>query len=71
MTATDLVEDMKKEFSANRRKFAPGVLIAFIRFFRELNAFSKKYRSFDEFKRDYPIQATSQRGASEHADRVT
>lgn len=62
MTAANLVEDMKTEFSANRRKFAPGVLIAFIRFFRELNALDKRYGNFDEFKRDYPIQTTSQRG---------
>jgi hypothetical protein len=62
MKPAELVDDMKTEFTSNRRRFAPGVLIAFIRFFRELGALGKKYQDFNAFKQDFPIQATSQRG---------
>jgi len=62
MTSSELIQDMKTEFTTNRRKFAPGVLVAFIRFLREIDAFGKKYKDFDEFKLAFPIQSTSRRG---------
>lgn len=62
MTASQLFEEVKNEFTGNRRRFAPGVLLAFISFLRELDALGKKYRDFDDFKQTFPVQSTSQRG---------
>ncbi|BBO34558.1 hypothetical protein [Lacipirellula parvula] len=62
MKPAELVDDMKTEFTSNRRRFAPGVLVAFIRFFKELDVLGKKYANFEAFKKDFPVQTTSQRG---------
>lgn len=60
-------QDILDEISANfdkgaRRKFLPGLLIAFIGFLRELNATNGRFKTMDEFFDMYPRQLKTASG---------
>lgn len=64
LTPGEILEQIRSNFTTGqRRRFLPGLLIAFIRFLRELNAIGGKYASLAEFYSDYP-QVTQGRGGS-------
>lgn len=62
MTRKELLHRVQAEFRDGRRRFAPGVLIAFVRFLRELDCLGGRYADFDEFSSVYPVQSASRRG---------
>jgi hypothetical protein len=59
MTADELLAEMKREFQ--RRKSVPGLLVAMIRFLRELGAIGRKFADFEEFAKAFPVQVTGAR----------
>ena len=60
MNHKQLLSAFKEEFE--RRKFVAGLLIAFIRFFRKLDALGQKYPSLDDFFQAFPQLATTSQG---------
>jgi len=62
MTPLELLNDFKQEFA--RRKFVGGLLLAFIRFFRELGALGVGFKDLDAFLQDHPQQNTTASGAT-------
>ncbi len=60
MSARELLDDFRENFG--QRRFAAGLLLAFIAFFRELNVFGRGYRDFSAFLEEYPLSQISARG---------
>lgn len=60
MTVDELLAGFRSDFA--RRKFAAGVLIAFVRFFRELGVYGAGYADFDAFLAAFPLSPVSPRG---------
>lgn len=62
LTPDEILQYIDKNFTTGRkRKFLPGLLIAFIEFLRALGATGGKYTSLDEFYKDFP-EATERAG---------
>lgn len=63
-TPDDILEEIKKNFfTGQKRKFLPALLIAFIRFLKDLDAVGGKYASLAEFYKTFPL-ATKGRGGA-------
>ena len=60
MTPAELIEDFASVFK--RRRFAAGLLLAFIDFFRELGVFGRGFNSFDEFVAAFPLSEATAAG---------
>lgn len=60
MTPAELIDDFEAVFK--RRRFAAGLLLAFIDFFRELGVFGRGFRSFDEFLAAFPLSEATAAG---------
>jgi len=60
MTVQEILEGLKAEFA--RRKFAAGLLLAYIAFLRHLGATNRKFRNFDHFLRRFPPLDTTHAG---------
>jgi hypothetical protein len=64
LTPTQILEEIRANFSGGaRRKFLPGLLLAFIGFLRELDATGGKFQSLEDFFNSYPRQTQTSRGA--------
>lgn len=65
MTADEILAEVRDNFtSGQRRKFLPGLLIAFIEFLREQDALGGRYASLAEFHADYPRVLRRSSGAA-------
>ncbi|MCI2263389.1 hypothetical protein [Xanthomonas indica] len=63
ITPKKILEDVKANFfGGQRRKFLPGLLIALIRFLRNLKATGGKYASLEEFHKDFPLVTVTSKG---------
>jgi hypothetical protein len=63
LTPQDILDEMQANFDTGaRRKFLPGLLIAFIDFLRELNATGGRFKSLEDFYAAYPRQLTTAAG---------
>ena len=63
LTPQDILDELEANFDRGaRRKFLPGLLIAFIGFLRELNATGGKYESLEEFFVAFPRQLQTASG---------
>ncbi len=63
LTPQEILDEIETNFDKGaRRKFLPGLLIAFIEFLRELNATGSKYKSLDDLYKVYPRQMKTSRG---------
>lgn len=60
MNPRQLLSAFKQEFE--RRKFVGGLLLAFIRFFRALDAFDGAYRNLNDLFHEYPQLAVTSQG---------
>src|SRR5581483_3910609 len=60
MNPSELIETFKREFE--RRKFVDGLLLAFIRFFRELGVLNAGYADLAALLMKYPQQNTTAQG---------
>lgn len=64
LTPSEILEEVRANFSGgSRRRFLPGLLLAFIAFLRELNATGGRFASLSEFYKTYPRVTQSSRGA--------
>lgn len=63
LTPQGILDELEANFDKGaRRKFLPGLLIAFIGFLRDLDATGGKYESLDEFYAAHPRQLQTKRG---------
>jgi len=65
MTPEQLLDEFRTVF--DRRRFSAGLLIAFIRFLRDLGAFGRGFASLDDFLQAFPLSAVSARGGQANA----
>jgi hypothetical protein len=64
MTPEAILEEVRANFSGgSRRRFLPGLLLAFISFLRELNATGGKFETLDAFFEAFPRVTQTSRGS--------
>lgn len=65
MTPDEILAQVRANFTGGqRRRFLPGLLIAFINFLRDLDALDGRYASLDAFYADFPRVTQRSTGAS-------
>ncbi len=65
MTPQQILDEMTANFAGGkRRKFLPGLLIAFIHFLKALNATGGRYKNLAEFYAAHPLQSQTSAGLS-------
>ncbi|MGP3506798.1 hypothetical protein [Paracidovorax citrulli] len=64
MTPADILAEIDANFEkGQRRKFLPGLLVAFIDFFHELDAVGGKFASLNDFYAQHPLVLTGRGGS--------